>query len=152
MNNIAQIITAVIALVAVIVGPIVSIYVVRRQIRASVVSGNRQAWINNLRDAIADYLTKQAMVRIFNSESYADSSSLPRIEETVRLANRIELLVNPKESDHAELVVLIGKMTSTMNAQNEANKGFDVNAHSRKIIELSQSIFKREWDRVKRGD
>ena len=152
MSDIAIILTAGTALVAVIVGPVVSVYIARRQIRASVVSANRQAWINNLRDAIADYLAKQEMVRNLNVHGYADESSFPRIEETVRLANRIELLINPKEEDHVELAHLICQMANTMNQQNEKNKDFDVDMHRKRIVELSQAILKREWERVKSGD
>jgi len=43
-----QIITTSTALVAVIVGPFVTMRVARRQIKASVVSANQQAWINAL--------------------------------------------------------------------------------------------------------
>ena len=38
------------ALVAVIISPIISIYVVRKQFRASVISPNRQNWINEFRN------------------------------------------------------------------------------------------------------
>ncbi len=152
MNDIVTILSACTALAAVIIGPIVSVRLARRQIHASVVSASRQTWINNLRDAIADYLAKQQMVRNLNVHGYADESSLPRIEETVRLTNRIELLINPKEQDHVELIALICRMTNTMNQQHEKNKDFDVDGHRKRIVELSQAILKREWERVKNGD
>jgi uncharacterized membrane protein len=152
ITQIVQLITAATALVAVVVGPIVSVYVVRRQIRASVVSTNRQQWINNLRDTVADFVAKQTMVRTLNSKSHADDSSISRIEETVRLAHRIELLINPKEADHAALVELIFQMANTMNQQNEKNKSFNAGDCTERIVKLTQAILKREWDRVKRGD
>jgi len=114
MSEIIQLITAVTAFVAVIVSPILTIYVARKQIRASVVSTNRQAWINTVRGTLADYLAKQAMVRNLNKNCYADDESLPRIEETVRLTSRIELLMNPKEPDHSKLVELVCEMTNAL--------------------------------------
>lgn len=42
MNDTVSIITAATALLAVLVGPIISVHIARRQIRASVVSANRQ--------------------------------------------------------------------------------------------------------------
>ena len=152
MNDLVAILAAATALAAVIIGPIVSLRIARRHIRASVVSANRQAWINMLRDSIADYLAKQAMARDLNVLEHADDSSLPRIEELIRLNTRLELLINPKEADHAELVDLICQMTSTVNQQNEANKDFDVDAARKRIIDLWQTILKREWERVKQGD
>jgi P pilus assembly chaperone PapD len=150
--QIVQIVTALTALVAVVVGPIVSIYVARRQIRASVVSNNRQQWIDNLRDTIADFLAKQLMVRSLSRQAHADESSIPRIEDVLRLVNKIELLVNPMEQDHAELVQLVCELGDAMNQEKEKNKSFDVDPHVKRIVALSQAILKREWERVKRGD
>jgi hypothetical protein len=42
-----------IALVAVIVGPLIQLRIAKRQIRSATVSANRQAWINTLRDNLA---------------------------------------------------------------------------------------------------
>lgn len=47
------VVSAITAIVAVIVGPLVSIFVAKNQINASVVSTNRQTWINRLRDELA---------------------------------------------------------------------------------------------------
>lgn len=152
MPDAISIIAAVTALVAVVVGPIVSVWIARRQIRASVVSTNRQDWINTLRDSISDCLAKQTMIRKFNALEYADNSSLPRIEEVIMLCTRIELLINPNEPDHAELAEQICKITNTLNQQNSANSEFDVDAAHERVIRLSQSILKREWERVKSGD
>lgn len=151
MSDIVQLITAVTALTAVIISPVGAIYIARKQIRASVISTNRQVWINSLRNTIADYLAKQAIVRNLNRLQHADGDSLSRIEDTVRLAGQIELLMNPNESDHAELVKLVCDMTNSLNAQDEANKNFDVE-HRERVVTLSQAILKREWNRVKRGD
>ena len=54
MSEVTATLTAATALVAVIVGPVISVYVARRQIRASAVLKNRQSWINALRDAIVE--------------------------------------------------------------------------------------------------
>jgi hypothetical protein len=59
MHWMSQHVVAVIALVAVFVGPFVSILVARRQIKASLVSANRQAWIKELRSTLADCIGKQ---------------------------------------------------------------------------------------------
>ncbi|SRR6266403_1607304 len=50
-------ITASTALIAGIASPIVSISVARRQFKASVISNNRERWIEALREAIAEYIS-----------------------------------------------------------------------------------------------
>ena len=149
MSEEIQIITAVTALAAVILGPLVSIYVVRVQVRASVVSANRQVWINTLRDTIAEYLAKQAMARNLNHLEHADNQSLSRIEEMLRLNTKIELLANPNEDDHAKLIQLICDLTNTTNRTNAVSDS-EIDASREKIISISQSILKREWTCVKK--
>ena len=72
-----QWLTAVTALVAVIVGPLISLfiakqqnatnrYALRKQIEASTVSANRQTWINTLRDSIAEVQSLVTTVRLRN--------------------------------------------------------------------------------------
>jgi ABC-type transport system involved in cytochrome bd biosynthesis fused ATPase/permease subunit len=58
-----QAISAITALVAVIVSPIISIYIAKRQVHASVVSANRQKWIDSLRDQLADLITGVHVLR-----------------------------------------------------------------------------------------
>ena len=48
-----QIITALTALVAVIVGPLVALHVAKMQNNVSVLAKSRQEWINTLRDEIS---------------------------------------------------------------------------------------------------
>ena len=49
-------ITASTALVSAVTGPLVSFIVARRQIRASVISNNRERWIEALRDSVTEYV------------------------------------------------------------------------------------------------
>ena len=60
MDEYIPIISVVIALFAVIIGPFVTLYIARRQIKANVLSPNRQQWINTLRDEISNYLAIMA--------------------------------------------------------------------------------------------
>jgi hypothetical protein len=148
MQDIVTVISVITAFAAVVV----SYLSARQGIRATVVSSNRQVWINSLRDTIAEYLAKAMMARTLNALEYAGDSSLPRVEEILRLNTRIELLINPKEKDHAQLARQVSQMTDALNSQNPKNQAFDVDSCRKQIVELSQLILKREWDRVKAGD
>jgi len=152
MSEIVNIITATTALVAVIVGPIVSIYVVRRQIHASVVSTNRQARFNLLRDAIAEWLTAEQVIFISKHTGFWEKPDAQQaFQKMVLQEYRIRLLVDPKEPDHAKLVELL------RNEFNELNESLDsppAEYDKRriygddKIILLAQSILNKEWERV----
>jgi hypothetical protein len=157
MNDIATNITAVTALVAVILGPIVSVYIVRRQIRASVISTNRQAWIDDLRGAIAEYLkAKEIIVLIAMGTGLYDKTAAQReTENMIMLIYRIQLLINPNEHDHAKLAtLLLGQLGEVAKScqPGSGKKDIDIGQSNAEIILLAQSILKREWERVKRGN
>ena len=66
------VVSAITALVAIIIGPLVSICIAKNQINASVISTNRQVWINRLRDELA---TLVGMVHHLPSAHANDSVS-----------------------------------------------------------------------------
>jgi len=74
------------AIIGVVIGSVGSYFISRQQIKATVLSGNRQQWINTLRDCIADF---QANARISIVEA--------------KLANQLETsdCANPVNHDDA---------------------------------------------------
>lgn len=105
----------------------------------TIITNNRQEWINSLRSEITSFLAEVA--------STSPSQSLEDIpfndmKSLWTHSYKIELLINPKENDHKKLVELIRKEISNLNASSD-------NTLIREIISLSQKILKREWDRVK---
>lgn len=148
------IISAITALVAVIVAPFVTLHVAKKQINASVVSGNRQEWINRLRDEVA-YLT--AIVNNLPSahanDSVTTTEAIAEHGRFVKMAQTVKLLINPTEKDHERLVELIDAagdeiIQSIRNRKADASKFTSV---AQGIVKQTQSILKREWERVKRG-
>ncbi|MCP3902066.1 MAG: hypothetical protein GY715_00400 [Planctomycetes bacterium] len=147
-----QIITAATALVAVAVGPWVAYWVARKQIHASVVSSNRQVWINTLRDVLTEFLAASTMTHSLAAASYADNKSLPRIESLLELARKIELLINPKEADHEKLSDLVSEVANELRNAHDEGATQELQRRQEQIVSLAQDILKREWERVKAGD
>ena len=154
METYITIIAACTALAAVIVGPIVSFKIAKRQISASTVTISRQHWINDLRDAIADFNAKASMIYSLARNHYADEHSIPRIEELVQLNYKIELLINPNEEDHAKIVKIVDHITASLSlAKVRANEiGDELDGKKEELISLAQKVLKREWERVKKGE
>ena len=140
---------AITALFAVIVGPRVSFKIAKRQISASTVTTSRRRWINDLRDAIADFNAKASMIYSLARNHHADEHSIPRIEELVQLNYKIELLINPSEEDHAKIVKIVDHITASLRA-NEI--GDELDGNKKELISLAQKVLKREWERVKKGE
>ena len=105
----------------------------------TIITNNRQEWVNSLRDEITSFLAVVA--------STSPSQSIPDIpsDDMKKLwihSYKIELLINPKEDDHKELVRLIREEISNLTTSSDSTLISE-------IILLSQKILKREWDRVK---
>jgi hypothetical protein len=154
--KLAPFISSVTALVAVIVGPIVTFRITKKQIvasqamadlqaRASVLSKSRQEWINTLRNEIAGFisLTSHALPTIMvNTQNGGDTLSLT---QEIRLhVEKVKLLINPNEDDH---IAIVKHMEATVASLSTFN--FQIEAANEELAAIAQRVLKREWERVK---
>jgi hypothetical protein len=152
-------ITATTALIAGIASPIVSISIARRQFKVSIISANRERWIEALRESIAEYIslaTSVALIRRGASDDIteiiqSDPEARKAAERLVLVKNKILLMTNPTKSYHRELCQsiegvhksLLSKHTTTLQkwlSQLDA------------VATAGHGVLKSEWERVKRGD
>ena len=143
-------ISALTALAATVVGPLVSFYTTRLQIRATLVSANRQAWINALRDDLSE------LFAILTQGFALGTQETERRTRVALLTSRIQLRLNPVEKPSKTLLDLIQKLQAltvqalddgSVNADNERNFLALMNS----AVSTSQEILKAEWKRVKKG-
>jgi Icc-related predicted phosphoesterase len=148
------VVSAITALVAIIVGPLVSICIAKNQINASVVSSNRQVWINRLRDELATLVgIIHHMPSAHANESVSTKDAIADYGKFVEKFQVIKLLINPNETDHQELVRLIEcadkKIIESINDKTANASEFETIGRS--IVTQSQMVLKKEWERVKNG-
>src|SRR5262249_28131551 len=102
MGSVVSLISASTALVASIIGPIVTLTVARRQYNATVVSSSRQKWIETLRDTLAELIALIRAALVVKSKWKdkwdrgrgpldADPAMLEKFEHIVLLRSKIEL-------------------------------------------------------------
>jgi len=102
-------------------------------------ANNRQEWINSLRDEITSFLAVVALIP--PSQQFTQISEVE--QKKLWLHNyKIQLLLNPREKDHVELVDKIRAEINNLIHCNEKTLISD-------IIAISQQVLKREWDRVR---
>ncbi len=151
-------VTACSALVSAAVGPVVSIVVASKQIRASLVSGNRERWIEALRDSVAEYVAialSAAMLReALRKDAFQairDDPQLARLAERLALArNRIQLMLNPAKAAHYELSAAVedaGRLLLDTEPTLE-----QMNERVGAVTRTGRIVLQVEWARVKRGD
>ena len=161
-----MIITASVAFVAVIVGPLLQWLIAKRQ-AADNVSFKRQKWIDELREETAEFLTLMARteeLRRPNPDQTIEDQKQAFNELTsaniraFELGIRIKLRLNPREDDHNELISIFTSLSAAMpdpppNETDEQRKvaisKFAVERD--KAISQVQVILKKEWERVKSG-
>jgi hypothetical protein len=152
-------ITASTALIAGIATPIVSISIARRQFRASVISNNRERWIEALRDAISEYIalvTSAALIarhaKVVDGEIiYPDQEILKTAERMVLARSKILLMTNPNKTVHRALCESIDAVHRVL----VANQSMDVDkwrSHLDAITLAGHTVLEAEWAKVKSGD
>ena len=152
MDPTISILSLIVALLAVIVGPLVSSLITRRTLdsaeRASVrqvIAPMRQAWINDLRSRLAELsaTTLHYVVAGYEERTDAEYRRVAQVEQ------EMVLMLNPVEQDHKALEQTIRQLVSSLEAGKAVDAPF-IAAHER-LTELGRTILKAEWNRVKAG-
>ena len=145
------ILSLIVAALAVVVGPMVSWKIAKRQIRSSLEASNkqiiapmRQAWIDKLRELLAEFMSSTLHYWVAGFEDRKDKE----YQRVALLETHIQLMLNPNEADHQRLELLIRRMVGDLE-KNLGQKSEYPNLHS-EMSDLSRKILKREWDRVKK--
>jgi hypothetical protein len=156
VKDIASIIAAITALLAVLIGPFVTLTVAKRQTdaskgtadlqaRANVLSKSRQEWINTLRNEIAGFVSSMGHMSPSAVASATNGGNTLQLTKDVRLHYaKVHLLINPNEPDHHALV---NKMALMIEQLSQLRLNFD--DANFELAALAQQILKREWERVK---
>ena len=148
------------ALVASVVGPVVTLNVARRQFTATVISGNRHKWIETLRDELAELISLLATALVVKSKwkdhweqgrgpLNTEPALLEKFERIVLAESKIRLLINPGDEDQQHLGEAIEAATGHLRSADASDA--ETEADIQAIVALAQSILRREWLRVKLG-
>jgi hypothetical protein len=152
-------VTASTALIAAVAGPLVSVLVARQQIRASVISNNRERWVEALRDSVAEYvalvlsasIARQTMGQEYSKVLSADRALLQIAERIALVKSKIMLMINPNESGHGELCQAV-EVAYLALVSEEPQPLATMRAEAEAITRAGRAVLKAEWKRVKRGD
>jgi hypothetical protein len=174
--------SAAIALVATIVGPVITLLIARKQIasgfetqrqqtdtairvarlnfNALVVSTNRQKWIDTLRDTLAEFLAVARHVASDIRSSGFDTAMIDRVRRMLELSTKVELLLNPIEPDHVAFVQRLRELQSAAISRDAVGLGEKESAadadHLDSLVSdltaRAKQILKAEWERVKAGE
>lgn len=142
----SQLILPVLSLLVAMLGLLTPVWTSKRQAKTAhrlMLGPMRQAWITKLREKLA-VLVGRASLYAFTGQNPGNAEK--SFTELVEIQQEIELLINPREKDHRDLVGAIEVMMKSY--ANHAPKE-EFHKEQRAVVTLAQTIFKTEWDRVK---
>jgi len=155
-----SLITAAAALLASLVSPLVTLSVARRQFQASVISTNRQKWIETLRDRLSELIslvnTAHVIKRHSNGpwhgglrQAQANLGLTKKFERAHKAMAEIRLLTSASDPKHKHLNEALA--AAVAHVQHEDLREDELMASIEDVVALGRTIIRREWGRVKRG-
>ena len=154
-----SLITAMTALVASVMGPLVTLAVARRQFRANVISTNRQKWIETFRDRVSELLSLMSaaqLVKRHTAESWrggvgpaASMGVTDRFEKAFMALSEIRLLTNAGDPAHQRLNDALAEALE--HVQHDELRDQELDECVEVITSIGRTIIRQEWARVKRG-
>ena len=156
LENLANHDRAILAIAA-LASPFVALFAALRVSKAHIrtaIAGHRQDWINELRHEIATAVTATLQATSEKNVNLSQEQRLTTIADKNLRVAKIKLLLNPTEQDHKALAELFDEsaIALTKYLRRETTTHNDLANINRRIVELTQSILKREWDRVQANE
>lgn len=147
-SEIISFLAMLVSLAAVIVGPIVTLKVAKRQI----VSPIRQKWIDELRELISEYLSECEKLLVLGKDGILNKEETDEriFTRLLYLEQKLKLMLNPNEERHIELLEIVNELTEEIH--HGVGDIIEFGGKLRDATKVSQKILKEEWVRVKSGD
>lgn len=151
-------VSAATALVSAIIGPFVSLRVAARQIRASVISNNRERWSEALRDSVAEYVALALTAAMVRQAMDGDPLKAVRndhdlreiVERIVLVKHKILLMANPAEKSASDLCDVV-EATYQLLLLDAPPTLVTIRAKAEEITRAGRNVLREEWARVKQG-
>ncbi len=112
-------------------------------INKTVLSENRQKWINDLRESVSEYIAVHSLLEKGTSDPKSD---IEQIKNLTFLQTKIMLMLNPNEESSLKLTEEMAKISKPKKDRTD----IDATEVKAKIMVLTQKILKTEWERVKK--
>lgn len=118
-----------------------------RSSRATVVSANRQKWIDAIREDVADFIAIRAQMRLLDGHGSMEIAGQDRMlaearelrDKATMLRARVEMRLNHDEDDHLTLLAAMDRFDQELTQETDAA-----------LRLAARRIFKAEWTRLKK--
>lgn len=121
------------------------------EFKSTIATKNRQEWINELRQALSEYLTFTIKLTPDNSP-YSKEEFKYALEKVYLSKFKIELLLTKEKSDQKELLQTVENVLSVLIKEPTEYKSEDIRAAREKCIQASRKLFQTHWTKIKNLD
>ena len=147
-SSLISVLSLAVALTALIIAP----YFTHRQ----AVTQMRQAWINSLRDSVAEFLSLASLPHLAFGFRWSGGAEIPPdlYGKLMLLDKKIELLLNRGTESHRTLIVAVHQLVELIHTRQRdlGNRQFYERKYEFEnlITSVTQDIIRYEWIRTKR--
>lgn len=117
----------------------------QRDFNKTVLSGNRQMWINDLRDTVSKILSKTVSLSLKQEITHDE------LQELVYLITKTELMLNPKK-DKKFILALKNLHLCFISILKEEMAFPELEEYTTSVKNYTKKTLKIEWERVKKGE
>ena len=145
-----SVISAVTALVAVLLSPLWTSRLAKKQILAPM----RERWIDKLRGLVCEYISvidHFELLRISPDRQVSDGELRDVSKQMLLLTSQIELMVNPTEHRHKELTSTLRDIRRLLFDLRREGRHDELKRLRKSAVAMSQGILKWEWDRLSKS-
>jgi|GEM_PF-5655534 len=141
-------------------GILVNILISNKQIRATLGTNNRQAWVNETRNAITDLMTQAKLLNIeFQDNQPSDDRKRLIHEKVTENRTKLLLLLNPVKESHKALLDSLRTFINTLDEHllnsNASAQGVNIPfdnskfmIHADEVIENGRKLLYDEWGKI----
>lgn len=148
LTAIAGIISACTALIAVLIGPIIT----ERSSHRKTVSAMREKWINDLRETLSDLTSTAETAAAVLLQARAISPELKeKYDQLTRLETKAKMMLNPAKMTHLRLQQQLEEIVALAGEEKKQaeEKMSEMRALARAIVPTTQAVFKEAWEKMK---
>jgi len=117
----------------------------QKDFNKTVLSGNRQVWINDLRDIISKILSKTLSLSLKKAVTHDE------LQELIYLITKTELMLNPEKD--IEFVTKLKELELCfIDIQSDKRTFSDIEPFTSSVKTFAKTTLKTEWERVKKGE
>lgn len=113
----------------------------RMSVRAHIVSGTRMAWVDAVRDAVAELLSLDSAIKRAAANEVGAEFLDNMVQRREMIRHRLEFRLDPEKNRHSDLLRAVDRLVS-FTAEEPST--------SETIRQLSIAISEEEWRRVRR--